>query len=428
MVESEIRVCFVNPPHPYLTQPKAQAPLGLLYVAAVVRQNFPIDFVDLSDKHYQDEFEIPEADLYGLTGTILDIKACHTVAVQIRKQYPKAKIILGGPAALSPTYIDERLIDSIVVGEGEREIFNVLADYPNLKQYYRAERIEDLDMLPFPARDLLGDNLGGDVFVEHKKHFEGGSTVISTSRGCPFDCTFCASPKIWGRKIVYRSAESVAREVDEVVDRFGVHQLRFSDDNLTCKREELTKLCIHLKGKQIAWRASIRAVPNDVVMFQMMKDAGCVEVCFGTESGDPDVLRVLRKKIIVRENREAIINAKEAGLDVRVLMMIGTPGETTKTVERNIKFLERVKDHYDTIAVTNFTPLPGCAIADDPGPNGCEVLDYDIDHYNLCLWGPKGRNQWLNLARPFGLTLDELTQNKEQMVNYILSTGKTNRG
>ena len=425
----KIHICFVNPPHPYLTQPKAQAPLGLLYVAASVREGgFPVSFVDLSDKRLDEKIELPKADIYGLTGTVLDIRACHRVAIYIRSKYPEAKIIIGGPASLSPIYIDETLIDSVVAGEGELEIFNVIADYPNLKQYYRAERVTNLDMLPFPARDLLGGNLGGDVFVDRKRHFEGGSTVISTSRGCPFDCTFCASPKIWGRKIIYRSAESVVQEVDHVIEKYGVRQLRFSDDNLTYNREELTKLCTHLRGKKIAWRASIRATPNDVVMFQMMKDAGCVEVCFGTESGDPDVLRTLRKKITVRENRDSIVNAKEAGLDVRVLMMIGTPGETVRTVDRTIEFIERVKDSIDTIAVTNFTPLPGCAIADEPEANHCEILDYDIDHYNLCLWGPEGRNEWANHIRPYALTLEQLTENKKRMVDYILSIGKTNRG
>jgi len=423
-------ICFLNPPHPYLIQPKAQAPLGMLYVAASVRKaGFDVKFVDLSDKQYGDDFNLPEADIYGITGTILDVKSIHVVARQIKKNNKWSKIIVGGPVSLSPAHLDAELVDSILIGEGEIEIFNVLEDYPRLKSFYKADRITDLDSLEFPARDLLGTHLGGNVFARYQKYYEGGSTVISMSRGCPFDCTFCASPRIWGRRIIHRSAESVAAEIDEVAERYGVRQLRFSDDNMTCDRDKLESLCRHLLGKKIAWRASIRVRPNDVDMFKMMKNAGCVEVCFGIESGDPNVLHTLHKKATVKENRIAIMNAKEAGLVVRILFMIGTPGETVKTVDRNIEFLNSVDKHYDTIAITNFTPLPGTAVADDPGSNDCEILCYDVDKYNLCLYGPDGKhNEWENHIRPFGLTLEQLTENKKRMVKFIMETGRSNNG
>lgn len=425
----KLSLCLVNPMHPYLTQPKAQAPLGLLYVAASVRkQGFPVEFVDLSDRHYEDDFDLPDADVYGITGTVLDRKPCHVVARKIKKMNRGAAVIFGGPITLSPEFINWNIVDSLVMGEGEYVIFDVLRDFPRMKQKYIASRILDLDVLPFPARDLLEGSLGGDVFANKRNYFEGGSTVISTSRGCPFACTFCASPKMWGRKIIYRSAKNVAEEIDQVISKYGVRQLRFSDENITCRRDQLVDMCNHLKEKNIAWRASIRVKPNDFEMFRIMKEGGCVEVCFGIESGDPEVLHVLKKGASVKDNREAIVNAKRAGLAVRILFMIGTPGETRRTVDRNIAFLESVDIHYDTLAITNFTPLPGTAISDDPEGNGCEILDRNIDNYNLCLWGPDGRNSWKNLVRPVGLNLEELTANKERMVEYVLSTGKSNKG
>jgi len=422
------KLCLINPPHPYLKDPTAQAPLGLLYVAASAReQGFEVEFVDLSDKHFKDYFDLPEADIYGITGTVLDRTPIHIVAKQIKKN--RRAVIVGGPIALSPEHLDRKLIDSIVVGEGERIILKILQDYPRLKPKYVADRIEDLDNLPFPARDLLGENLGGSVFANRKVYFEGGSTAFVTSRGCPFGCVFCASPKIWGRHIVYRSPENIVKEIEHVVETYGVRQFRFSDDNVTANRTRLMKLCELLKGKQIAWRASIRVRPNDYRMFDAMKEAGCTEVCFGIESADPEVLRTLCKGASVRDNRMAIVNAHRAGLAVRILFMTGTPGETKKTTELNMYFLDDLQEYYDTIALTNFVPLPGTGVAEQPLKYGCEILDDDIDKFNLCMWGPDGsENDWPHLVRPVGMTLDDLTKSKRMMRDFVISIGKSNEG
>lgn len=423
------RTCLVNPPHPYLMQPKAQAPLGLLYVASALKdRQYPVEFVDLSDRHYQDCFELPEAEIYGITGTVLDRRAVEAVAKQIRATNPKAKIVIGGPITLSLDKLDSRLFDTAVFGEGERVILRIVKDYPNLLMRYRADRIDELDTLRWPARGMLGECLGGGVFANKEHYFEGGSTVFVTSRGCPFDCVFCASPRLWGRKIVYRDPSSVCLEIKNVVDRFGVRQFRFSDDNVTANPNRVEAICKLLAPMRIAWRASIRVRPHDIRMFEAMKRGGCVEVCFGVESGDDHVLRVLRKKATVEDNRTAILNAKKAGLVVRVLFMTGTPGERPDTTKRNIDFLESVKDHYDTIALTNFVPLPGTPVAEDPHRHGVEILDDDIDKFNLCMYGPEGENNWPNLVRPYDMTLDQLTVSKDAMRIYVKSVGKSNQG
>jgi len=424
------RTCLVQVPHPYLIEPKAQAPIGLLYIAASIRERgFPVEFVDLSDKNLRDNFELPEAEIYGITGTILDRTACEVVAKHIRKVHPRARIVLGGPITNSPKIINRHLFDSLFIGEGENHFMKVISDFPRLEYLYRAPRITDLDSLPWPARDLLDGQLGGDVFANRKNYFAGGSTVIVMSRGCPFNCSFCASPSIWKRKVTYRNADSIADEIQHVIDTYGVRQFRFSDDNLTNSKERLTRFCERLQGMDIAWRASIRVKPNGMVMFQQMKDAGCTEVCFGIESGDPDVLHCLDKSATVEDNRTAIENAHRVGLAVRVLFMIGTPGQTNKTVDLNIEFLDGLKEQFDTVALTNYVPLPGTPIADYPEKFGCEILDRDVDKFNLCMYGSDGElNEWPNLVRPVGLSISELTESKRRMREYVMAIEKSNRG
>jgi len=423
-------VCLVNPQHPYLKNPDAQAPLGLLYIAANALANgYDTQFANLSAVHDIKEAVIPDSQLYGITGTALDLIRVHDLAFELKRREPKAKVVLGGPITLSDKLIDRRNIDTLVYGEGEKVFVQLLRDWPLVHQSYVAARIEDLDHLPFPARDLLGGHLGGDVFAAHKRFFGEQSTVISTSRGCPCICTFCASPKIWGRHVAYRSAASVKAEMEQVIKDFGVRQFRFSDDNLTCDQRKLAELCRFLEGAKVAWRASIRVLPNPVEMFRMMKRAGCAEVCFGIESGDPDVLRAIKKGASVKDNRAAIVNAHEAGLIVRLLCMTGTPGESKHTVARNIDFFESVRGYYDTIALTNFTPLPGCAVAENPQAHACKECEpWDLASFNVCMFGPGGRNDWHNFVVPYGMTAEELTVSKRRMVDYVISTGKANAG
>lgn len=424
-------LCLINPPHPYLTQPKAQAPLGLLYIAASVRKKgYPVSYLDLSDRKVADitPKDIPEADIYGLTGTMLDAEACNLMAWKLKENDPKCKVIIGGPVTITSHLINDKYIDSIVSGEGEFVIFDVLDDYPNVKPLYMAKRILNLDTVPFPARDLIDGKLGGDVFVGRKSHYGNESTVFCTSRGCPFNCAFCASPYIWNRKVTYRSAHNIALEMMDVVEKFGVRQFRFSDDNLTTDVKRLYDLCDRMKGWDIAWRASIRVRPRMLKMFKKMKEAGCVEVCFGIESFDDTVLMVLNKSAKSWENVEAIENAKAAGLDVRVLMMTGTPGESVATTDINIKYLEKLKGKFDALAVTNFAPLPGTAVAKDPFKHRCEIMNEDVENMNLCLYGPEGMNEWKTLIRPFGMTIEELEKSKAKMLEYVIATGKSNHG
>lgn len=425
-------LCLINPPHPYLVDPTAQAPLGLLYIAAVVRERgFEVKFVDLSGRHYSTlaEVDLPPADIYGITGTVLDRRGVHGCAALAKMQHPGCAVVVGGPITLSRDMLDWGVIDSFVMGEGEETIFEVLRDYPRIKREYHAKRIMDLDWLPLPARDLIDGPLGGNVFAHRKSKFGDESTVLSTSRGCPSACTFCASIKLWNRKIIYRDPKLVAAEVQHVIDEYGVRQFRFSDDNVTASRGRLNELCAALEGMDIAWRASIRVKPNEPEVFEQMKRAGCFEVCFGTESADPDVLDALGKRITPQDSETAMRNAKAAGLVVRILTMVGTPGMTPRTVDREIDFLTRNRPYYDSVALTNFTPLPGTKIYEHPEACGCRILDHDIDNYNLCFYGPDGEpNTWRNLVQPVAMSLDQLTADKERLRKFVEEIGKVNRG
>jgi radical SAM superfamily enzyme YgiQ (UPF0313 family) len=288
--------------------------------------------------------------------------------------------------------IDLEVFDSFCVGEGEEAVVRMLDDLAttgNLSPRYVGSRIRDLDDIPFPARDLI-DVLGGGIFAGGE-HLRGDvSSVIITARGCPFDCTFCASRPIWGGNLTYRSVENVIEEVRQVRDGFDVREFRFCDDMLNLKAGRLEELCAGMRKLDVLWRGSIRAGISTADTYRTMYDAGCRELSPGIESGDQRVLDFLSKRTTVQDNRNLIQWAGQAGINVRVLLMSGTPGEQLDTPEINRDFLASID--YASVSVTQFRPIPGSPIWNHPGKFGCRILTRDLDRYNFYFW-ERGPNE-----------------------------------
>jgi anaerobic magnesium-protoporphyrin IX monomethyl ester cyclase len=258
---SKMRIILIYPPHPYLVQEDQQSSIGLLYLAAVLEENgHEVAFVDLSYKEEEDWLdEIPDGDIYGLSATCRDYMLCKRIAMKIKKERDGI-IILGGPHATTlPNYIDYEVFDSIVIGEGEISIVKLVDDYSKgkLKRNYLSPVIEDLDSIPFPARHLMS-RFGTSVFAYRRKYSEGGSTVISMSRGCCYNCAFCSSDSLWTRRIRCRSVENVVAEIKEVIEKYNTNQFRFNDETMTLNRERLFELCERCGDLEIYWRCSTR--------------------------------------------------------------------------------------------------------------------------------------------------------------------------
>ncbi len=434
-----MKIALINPPHPYLIHPDSQAPLGLLYIAAALRDaGHDVEFVNLS--RYDEWRAIPhvplDCDLYGFTATSVDYPRVEGMAKRLHELLPSAKIILGGAhATAAPELVDPDVFDAVCIGEGEEIILKIVADAErgHLAMVYQAERIRDLDRLPLPARDLLYAQ-GGDIFARGAHYgpaTAGESTVIVSARGCPFNCAFCASEAIWGRCTTVRPACGVAAEVITVRDDLGVREFRFSDETFNLNRDRLRDLCRALTGLDVYWRASIRPGLSTVEDFSFMYDAGCREISAGVESGDQRVLDVLRKGLTVDDSREMCERATRAGLKVRLLLMTGCPGEAPDSPEITRDFLESVP--FDLVALTQFRPLPGSPVWDDPSAFGVRIIDRALDHYNIYNW-----RRTLSQARSLApsrsvietdaMSREALEGNMDRMRQYVMDTGKCNMG
>ncbi|RJR51529.1 MAG: radical SAM protein [Desulfobacteraceae bacterium] len=432
-----MKIILINPPHPYLIKPYSQAPLGLLYLASVLRDTCcEVELHNLSGFTEDQSLNILplDADVYGFSATSVDYPLCERMASAIRRKNDRAKLLIGGPhATVAPETIDLSVFHSACIGEGEKAVLEMVEDIREnrLEPFYRKPRIRSLDELPLPARDLI-DSIGGEVFAFDRNYSDSNlSATIMTSRGCPFNCSYCASKPMWRGLVSYRSVESVLEEIRIIRDEFSVDQFRFCDDTLNMDTERLHHLCRGLDRMKVFWRCSVRAglsTPDD---FKMMFDSGCREISPGIESGDQRVLNFLHKHNSVESNRDLINWATRAGINVRVLLMTGTPGECSDTPEKTRDFLGSID--FNMVSLTQFRPIPGSPIWKTPEKFHCRILDRDMEHYSFYTWrkGDNGEREKAPIQSVIETDLlpkEALEDNMRRMFDYAEETGKLNRG
>jgi len=456
-----VRICFINPPRPWLVNPHAQAPIGILYLAAALeRAGHDVRIVNCAG--HQQARQLNVADVYCITGTWLDVPQVNEIAEFLKGTFGRCRILVGGPIALSPDELSDD-IDVIVRGEAEADILSIV-DMESIpcSGLYTCEPPDDLDALPFPARHLWAGPFGGNVFIGGENYFGGGSTTILSSRGCPYDCAFCASSALAPRKVRFRSAESVVEEMEQCVVDFGVRQFRFSDENFNACLHRVEALCDAIMsskilghGDGVAWRASIAVRPINVGTFDYMADAGCKEVSIGVESADSAVLELICPAKLKSPNGavKALAMATSAGLKTRALMMVGTPGENADTARLNIDFMHDICNTLpgpwsteralcDALAVTVFTPMPGSDIYNHPERYGCRIRGAQppsageadtvggdcAPRRSVCLYGPDGAHALEPTIELDDFPLDALRQSMRTQVAAAEATGKIGRG
>jgi anaerobic magnesium-protoporphyrin IX monomethyl ester cyclase len=414
-----MKVVLIYPPHPYLSEETQQPCLGLLYLASILeKEGYDVEYVSLAGlKKEQCIQNIPHGDIYGIHVAYLDVDICDYIATCLKRDR-EATVVMGGihPTTL-PLSVDYAKWDTIVIGEGERAILELLRDFSkcNLKQSYQAPFIENLDELPFPARHLLQEQGGKTCFSKKGVYFDGGTTSIISSRGCPYGCAFCGSMSMWHRHVRYRSPTNVFTEIKQVIKEYGIRQFRFQDDTVTLDKQRLSELCHLMQQDRIAFHCTTRTdVINDEVLSKLVQ-AGCKEIGFGVESADQRVLDVLGKGTTVEQNLSAIRMAKKYGLVVRMLFMMGTPGERLETPQKNIDFLKKARP--DIASLMLFAPFPGSDIWNHPERYGIDILSKDLRQYTIT-------SHPLTIRAPLvaidGLTLDEQNENITRVREYLL--------
>ena len=422
-------ICFIYLPHPYLRRPEAQLPMGILMLAAMIQRDgrYSVMVKNYSSAKPWEAIDLPEARIYGITITSMEIPLALMFARMIKEQYPKAKIIVGGPGTLTSDLLQSPCIDMVIKGEADYEIkhiFNMLISDLPIREY-QCKPPQDLNALPCPARELIDGPMGGDVFAYNKRYSGDQSTVILSSRGCPFNCAFCAAPALTST-VRYRSVDSVIGEMRYVVSKYGIRQFRFSDDLFTANKQRVLDMCKEIKWLDVAWRVSARVNPLDYDMLVAMKEAGCKELSFGIESFDDDVLSLLSKRATAKDNIRALHLCDEVGIGARMLLMVGTPGQTPETIRLNKFYISRVP--HTIVSCTSFVPIPGSDVWYNPDKYGVEILSRDMRDYNFYFFGPDGMTDMKPVIKLKDRPLDEFVHESTEFRRWLFEREDVNRG
>ncbi len=367
------------------------APLGICYIAAVLeKNNYNVRIIDsIAEKINKNEIlrriENYQPDIVGMTSTTASFFSAIELAGAIKSLNNNMLIVIGGPHVSSlprESLSDSEFFDIGVFGEGEYTFLEIVENYKsghledNLERIkgisYRKngkvfvnesrEPIENLDELPYPARHLLPNiNLySTNLYVAERKPL----IHMIPSRGCPFHCIFC-DQNVHGREWRRFSPEYIIREIEFVVKNYGVKTIQFQDDLFTFYPEKIIKFCNLLKEKKIdlTWNISSRVDTLNEELFKIMKDAGCRIIYFGIESGDENILKIIKKGHTIQQVKVAVNAAKRVGLVVHGSFIIGNPEETEQTIEKTIKFALMLPLDAATFSV--MTPYPGTELTNN---------------------------------------------------------------
>jgi radical SAM superfamily enzyme YgiQ (UPF0313 family) len=405
----------------------------MLYVIATMRnlkingEPVHVTFTDMAH-----EKEISSADVFALSSCTLDYPETVRIAQRIKDTYNKP-IIVGGPHFDAISEIDWKQelpnipINYICRGEGETTIEEALQkslSNPTEKAIITQKvPLLDLDTVPLPAIDVLdkekyfkeGRAFAGNIFKK------GNSATMMTSRGCPFLCSFCASPALHHKRVRFRTIENIRMELELLQRDYNVTEIRFQDDCFTINDRRFEELTDLLEHSQINYRCSMRVDQVEDKTLKNLWRGGCREVGFGIESAEDHVLKLLNKKTTVDLNRKGIFKTKEAGFRTRAFMMTGLPGETKDSAKAMIDFLEETQP--DVVTLTSFMPLPGSDIYNHPEKYGVTILDRDWKNYDISI---KWQSQVPFVHRISTATIEEMEVNRELLKEYLFNKKKSN--
>lgn len=378
------RVLLIYPPSPVINrEDRCQQPTKELLVIPPLP---PTDLMYLASIAESCEFEAIirdysqggdfEADLkefqpnYLVANIATPTFQSDMMAVKLAKEIvPSICTIVKGAPFLTyntNTIYENPFIDYVIMGEAELTLKDILDGVPNcdiLGICYRENFqpvkndkrpfIEDLDILPFPARHLVDNSI-------YKRPDNGKvQAVIKVARGCPFHCFFCLATPVSGAKVRTRSPENIVAELKECVEKYNIKNFLFWSDIFNFNREWTLELCQKIieSGLKITWSSNTRADTMDDEMAKMMYKSGCRLVSIGVESGSQKMLDNIGKKITLDDIRNTVKILKKNKIKIYNYFVIGLPWETEETVEETIKFAIELDSNF--ISFYTATPLPG---------------------------------------------------------------------
>ena len=378
-----MKVTFVYPYIPYKFAKTPYPPLGIGYLAAVLREKCDfitnirlIDGQILDEEKFWHQVKTIDADIVLISATIRQLKGARLVAKEVKKNFPLRKVILGGPGpsalVTSTDFFEESEIDIVVKGEAEETLPTLLGriwhgelfeDVPNVSYQTGGKTIihtptcpthPDINNIPWPDRTLFDEK----AYLDRWQSASGMTSVhIMGSRGCPFGCSFC-DKTVTGRGVRYRDADDVVAEMLYLEKRYAPSDIFYFDDLFTVNKKRVIALCDLIKKSnlQTPWSAQGRVDCIDRQILLAMKEAGCEELMFGVESGSDRILKYLTKGCTKDQIIAAFDLCHSTGIKPGAYLIVGVPGETQKDILETIALVERIEPYL--LNLSYLTPFP----------------------------------------------------------------------
>lgn len=380
-------------------------PFGVLYLAPVLASNdHSVEILKVTP-----EETVLDLRQYDVIGFSLASSATYGMMLEARNRSlirPDAMIMVGGVHC--NFYPEESLIDfrADVASYGEsEETISMIVERAVSRNFdgiggivWRKDGqvtrepemalMRNIDALPLPARHLLpqsdfllSDRLAGtQLRMAH----------VMFSRGCPFPCAFCAAGQT---RIQYRSGASARRELEHLIATYGIQGFAIVDDNFVVARQKVMDICRNIADLGLSWSALSRVDTVNAELLEHMAAAGCIEIKFGMESGSERMLKAMRKNTSREKIIRAIDLAVDAGIEAKVFVIHGYPGEDLESTRETMDLLAELGTRVSRVSLFRFVPLPGTQVYDQPNIRGTHTRsDWDGDwskfhiHHNEQRW------------------------------------------
>jgi anaerobic magnesium-protoporphyrin IX monomethyl ester cyclase len=348
--------------------------LGISYIASVLlKSNFKVEILDSLVNHLTEEEIIKilkkkNPKIIGITVTTPTLPVVYSLVERIKENLSSI-VVVGGPhisfypemsfflkadfgIAGEADYSFLQLANFLLREEGKKENIKGLIWKENSKIFQnQKEIIENLDEIPFPARELLENQKYVNPVCSEK------TTSIITTRGCPFSCLFC-SRAVRERNYSERSVENVIEEIKEITEKFKIKYITFMDETFTYNQERAENIAREIlkNNLKIKWAAQTRVNLVSLQLLKIFKEAGCVNLSFGVESGKEEIRKILKKPISYSEYKEFVEMCKKAGIETNAYYMLGHPNETLQDIKETINFAKRLDTDYASFNITNIFP------------------------------------------------------------------------
>lgn len=337
-------------------------PMGLAYLGAVLeKEGHEVKVYDYFAKTWEEtapqvEKIITEQkpNVVGISSMTMNRTSSFKLARLTKRINPEIKVIMGGvhPTTMYKQILENFPVDFIVLGEGEETIAELAQklNSENKKELYNIKGlafkddgkiintgarcgIRDLDKLPFLKHEYFAEKIR-----------KSNIAYMMTSRGCPFGCLFCSTSNYWGRMRRERSVKNVIKEIQMIKRKFpNVNKIFFADDEFTLNQKRTIDLCKQIIKKKIkiSWDSSTRVSSVSEELVRWMKKAGCEHVSLGVESGAPELIETIHKRITNEQVSEALRLFHKYKIEADIYLIVGLPGENSSTVSKTIDLLKR---------------------------------------------------------------------------------------